>query len=490
LDDEFTKILQDADCHSTDYVDKLKGEKDICDLIIDIQDYLEDRESETEELCRIYMRRVDHLYYKFDRASIKDEETNPEAKEKTASNSFGVMNKLCQFIYTKDSTKRLRTRAMLSHIYHHALHGRWHEARDLMLMSHLQAAIDHSDIATQILYNRTVCQLGLCAFRHGYIRDAHSALSDIQNSGKSKELMAQGVMMRGQDRTPEQEKIERQRQIPYHLHVNLELLECVYLICAMLLEIPQMASKEFEVRRRMISRSFHYQLRQSERQNLVGPPENTREHVVAASRALLNGDWQACRDFIVNDKMNAKVWNLFHHSDKVKSMIVRRIQEECLRTYLFTYSSIYDSISLKNLAKMFELEQKAVHAIISKMIIQEELSASLDEPAECVVMHRVEPTRLQTLALQLTEKLNHLAENVEQIMDPRAGGGGQGFAYRQNWGQRHQNQDQQKERDDHGGGGGRGRRQDHGHGGKRQQHQHRDQHRDQHRGDHHNKHWN
>lgn len=56
------------------------------------------------------------------------------------------------------------------------------------------------------------------------------------------------------------------------------------------------------------------------------------------------------------------------------------------------------------------------------MIIQEELSASLDEPAECVVMHRVEPTRLQTLALQLTEKLNHLAENVEQIMDPRSGG--------------------------------------------------------------------
>jgi len=90
-------------------------------------------------------------------------------------------------------------------------------------------------------------------------------------------------------------------------------------------------------------------------------------------------------------------------------------------------------------------------------------------------MHRVEPTRLQTLALQLTEKLNHLAENVEQIMDPRSGG--QGFAYRQNWGGRNQNQDQQKQDEHGGGGGGRGRRQDYG---KRrqdhQQHHRQDQH--------------
>lgn len=51
---------------------------------------------------------------------------------------------------------------------------------------------------------------------------------------------------------------------------------------------------------------------QSEKSSLIGPPENTREHVVAASRAMLNGDWKKCRDFIVNDKMNAKVYsNIF-----------------------------------------------------------------------------------------------------------------------------------------------------------------------------------
>lgn len=32
------------------------------------------------------------------------------------------------------------------------------------------------------------------------------------------------------------------------MHINLELLECVYLVSAMLLEIPYMAAHEFDAR--------------------------------------------------------------------------------------------------------------------------------------------------------------------------------------------------------------------------------------------------
>lgn len=56
------------------------------------------------------------------------------------------------------------------------------------------------------------------------------------------------------------------------MHINLELLECVYLVSAMLLEIPYMAAHEFDARRRMISKQFHHQLRVGERQPLLGTP--------------------------------------------------------------------------------------------------------------------------------------------------------------------------------------------------------------------------
>lgn len=57
-------------------------------------------------------------------------------------------------------------------------------------------------------------------------------------------------------------------------------------------------------------------------------------------------------------------------------MLTRLIKEEALRTYLFTFSHVYSSISISTLAQMFQMEQGSVHSIISKMIINEELMVS------------------------------------------------------------------------------------------------------------------
>ncbi|CAB0039637.1 unnamed protein product [Trichogramma brassicae] len=421
LDEEFIKLLKECDPHSNEYVE---------------------RQGTPSELCRIYIRKIEHLYYKFDPIVLKQKDGEISADALT---SVKVMDKMCKYIYSHDETDRLRTRAILSHIYHHSIHDNWFKARDLFLMSNLQENIHHSDPATQILYNRAVAHLGLCAFRHANIKDAHNCLLDLMMTGKVKELLAQGLMpQRQHERSKEQEKIEKQRQMPFHMHINLEVLECVYLVSAMLIEIPYMAGKyliaknislgniflsycisfsahEFDARRRMISKTYYQQLRSSERQSLVGPPESMREHVVAASKAMRNGNWAVCNNFIINEKMNGKVWDLFYQADKVRAMLTKLIKEEALRTYLFTYSHVYDSISMPTLALMFELERATVHSIISKMIINEELMASLDEPSETVVMHRSEPSRLQSLALQLTDKVNNFVDSNERIFEMKQG---------------------------------------------------------------------
>lgn len=457
LDDEFTKLLKECDPHSNDYVDRLKDEVTVSSVIEQVVKYIERLGNDTET-CRVYLRKIDHLYYKFDPNVL-----NKKKKELPANTLTSVdeMDRLCRFVYAKDQTDRLRTRAILSHIFHHALHDNWFQARDLVLMSHLQETIHHSDPPTQILYNRTMANLGLCAFRHGNVKDAHQCLVDLMMTGKPKELLAQGLVpQRQNERSLEQEKVEKQRQMPFHMHINLELLECVYLVSAMLLEIPYMAAHEFDARRRMISKTFYQQLRSSERQSLVGPPESMREHVVAAAKAMRHGNWNACSNFIVNKKMNVKVWDLFYEADRVREMLTKFIKEESLRTYLFTYSNVYASISVPYLAEMFELPKSKVHSLISKMIINEELMASLDDPTETVVLHRSEPSRLQALSMQLSDKVTNLVDSNERIFEMKQGnffqrGGNQGYNrdrqnYRnqgqgQNWSGNRRNRDDNRE---------------------------------------------
>ncbi|XP_011403348.1 PREDICTED: eukaryotic translation initiation factor 3 subunit C-like [Amphimedon queenslandica] len=430
MNEEFIKILQSTDAHSTDYLTKLQAERRVTDIVDRTLKYLEKQSTATEDanLCRIYIMRIDHLYYKVDRDNY-GKPVSQATEEGEELNSAQLIAKLAKFIYNYPGIDLgpIKTRAVLCHIYHHALHNRWFEARDLMLMSHLQEGIQHADVPTQILYNRTIVQLGMCAFRHGMIKESHETLMDIHSPSRSKEtkakelakeLLAQGLTPRP-DRTLEQEKLERRRQVPFHMHINLELMECVYLTSAMLLEIPYMAATETEGRRRMISKGFYHQLKNHEKQPLVGPPETMREHVVAAANSMKKGNWIQARDYL----LNIKAWNLFTNVEEVKAMLTSKIQEETLRTYIFTYGSVYDSLSLHRLSEMFELPLATVHSIISRMIIKEELLASLDEPTQCVVMHHAKPTKLQSLALNLAEKIGTVADHHEELLKVKQGPG-------------------------------------------------------------------
>ncbi|KAF9180112.1 Translation initiation factor 3 subunit c [Haplosporangium sp. Z 767] len=420
LDDEFTKSLQNIDPHTTDYVDRLKDEVGLYTVIVRSHAYFTRLEL-TDAVCRTTMRRLEHLYFKPDVVIVAVENATagllPAGVVEPNQDSSDLIHDLCVYLY-KNASSLLRTRAMLCHIYHHALHNRFFVARDMLLMSHLQETIHQADVTTQILHNRTMVQLGLCAFREGMIKEAQTCLQDISGTGRVKELLAQGLsLQRYGPATPEQEKLERQRQLPFHMHINLELLECVYLTCSMLLEIPAMASAGAnpENRKRVISKPFRRMLDYNSRQVFTGPPENTRDHIMGAAKALASGEWQKAIELI----HAIKIWELMPQSDKIKEMLGQKIQEEGLRTYLFTNASYYSSVSLEQLAKMFDLPLSNAVAIVSKMVWNEELSASIDQVTNVVVLHHIEPSKLQSLALAFAEKAAGFVEGNEKLLESK-----------------------------------------------------------------------
>ncbi|KXX74645.1 Eukaryotic translation initiation factor 3 subunit C [Madurella mycetomatis] len=443
LDDELTRSLQSIDPHTSEYIERLTDEASLYNIILQGLLYYEtirkdvSLEVPQESVNRIIQRRLDHVYFKpaqvvkiLEENSWKqvsdavDSTITPRAH---SSDAGQLVHVLCNYLF-EHSEGIIRARAMLCQIYFLALHDEYYKARDMMLTSHLQETIASFDVATQILYNRTLVQVGLCAFRKGLVYDAQNTLQDICGSGRQKELLAQGVMIQRYSQvTPEQERLEKQRQLPFHMHINLELLECVYLTCSMLLEIPLLAQtgSSPDIKKRIISKTYRRMLEYHERQIFTGPPENTRDHVMQASKALAAGEWKKATHFI----HSIKIWDLMPSAEDIKAMLAKQIQEEGLRTYLFTYAPFYDTLAIETLSSMFELDSRKVVAVVSKMISHEELAAALDQVTETVIFRKgVELSRLQSLALALSDKASALIETNERTLELRTQGSANAFS--------------------------------------------------------------
>jgi len=68
---------------------------------------------------------------------------------------------------------------------------------------------------------------------------------------------------------------------------------------------------------------------------------------------------------------------------------------------------------------MFQLEENVVHSIISKLIINDELLASWDQPSGSLLFHSVDPNPLQLQALNFSDKIIVLLDNAENSGEQR-----------------------------------------------------------------------
>lgn len=421
LDDEFTRYLQNTDPHSSDYIERLKDETVIYKLIVRVQYYIEsitpkELINKIEQIYRIVLRRLEHIFYKPNKliSIIENEawkginyksEIIPKFSDpaKTVETSYFFLKQSKNQIYGKY--------ALLYLIYYYSVNNQYLKAKKYFL-SYPSYKFIHQETQLQFHYNRALVQLGLSAFRNGAIEESYKILNEIVNSQRSKELLGQGFCIK----YPYQaSNLEKQKLLPFHQHINLELLECVFITCSLLIQIPSLAASTTtskDSKRKVSLKSFKSKLEFYERMFFTGPPESVKDHIIHASIALYKGDWVESYKLL----SSIKIWDLFPNSESLLDVIKFQLQVEGLRTYVFNHKSYYSKFSLIKLKEIFQLEIDVVISVLKKMIENNEVSASID-PTEsylCFDHTNYPKSKLQELSLLMTDKLRLLTEKNEK----------------------------------------------------------------------------
>ncbi|KAJ7432466.1 hypothetical protein B0H11DRAFT_2380759 [Mycena galericulata] len=219
--------------------------------------------NQNEPLGCVFMRRLEHIYSKPDavvqalEAAADVSETKPSMRLATQGTTSGLIQALCVYLYK--SATSTTTRSTMTSI-----------PRTTTL-----------DVASPRIHRRChadpvqpVVQLGLaCTLQGAYTR-----------AGKSGEAAAAAIP-----------------------HARHGTARAVFLIPSMLVEIPLLASIDSdELKRKAISKPFCRLLDFADRQVITGPPESTRDHIMQASKAFQDGEWEQCRDLI----QSIKIWSL------------------------------------------------------------------------------------------------------------------------------------------------------------------------------------
>lgn len=424
LDDELTKSLLALDQYGPEYQARLKGENVVYTLLLRCQLYLESfikiGDELAHQLYRVLLRRVEHIYYKPARLVTFHEEkawlevTGKSSITPQGLESLELMDALCDALYKLQSSAYTK-KTTLCHVYHCALFNQYHRARDMLLMLHIQLVAYTLDTLLQVLFNRALVQLGLCAFRHGLMEETYQTLEELHTLLYERELLGQGVqryaaIAAGHALTLAADK---QRLLPYHMHVNLELVEAVFFTASMLLKVPEAAQKgPGLVNRKAAMKSFKRMLEYHDRQVFQGPPENTRDHIMYAAKSLEAGDWKRALQLL----SAVSVWDLLGDGAQVRQMITGLLQVEGLRTYVFQYRTCYTQLLISTLAELFELPENKVKSVLAKMIYKGEVHAALDQPAHTVSFnHARELNKTQEFAVALAEKVSVMAERNERL---------------------------------------------------------------------------
>jgi translation initiation factor 3 subunit C len=271
----------------------------------------------------------------------------------------------------------------LSQSYNHSINGRYIQARDLVLKFNI-SDLKLSDAKLTASYNRALVQLGLCAFSQGDYEICKQNLDEICSTFRLKELLCQSVPKAAL------EKEDLSNLMPFYLHLDVDLVETVFMICLLLLEVPYLLNTDIDSQKKQVNKFFLRLWQHYEKNTLYGQPENYRDFIYQAIYDMAKGEWKSCYEKVEQ----LDLWKKMPKGEAILADLKNKIKEQAFKCFIFSMSKYYHTLKFNELSKLFDLEVTVTKKLIFTLIYKGVLNAKLDAASDSIIFTSTDTNQL------------------------------------------------------------------------------------------------
>jgi translation initiation factor 3 subunit C len=170
---------------------------------------------------------------------LKNENIKDTYLQNLSEKPENFINELSSLLYSQTDDKS-KVKSLLAIIYSNCILNQYSKANLLFKRCNSYDMIGVlKDENLKILYNRSLAQLGLCAFRNGIYSDALLYLTPLCQLGTSKlkEYLSQSYN-KEMEKSIFFDKEDKKRIIPFIMTINIDEIECTFYISSMLIDLP------------------------------------------------------------------------------------------------------------------------------------------------------------------------------------------------------------------------------------------------------------
>ena len=331
---------------------------------------------------KIYLLVIMHIYYKslnsvknlIKKFNLKLDDDDYIQKI-IINNDKNYFKELCNYTY-KILDEENKVKVMLYQIYFLCIKNDYESATKLFNSSNLYELVSvFKNEALKALFNRTLAQLGLCAFKNLDLEEVLKYLTPLCTRGptKLKECLSQSYT-KDSEKNALFDRGDKMRTIPNIMRINTNDLDTIFYLSSMIYDVPKILYEKIfgKLTNEYNSHAFERIFYNFQRQQFNGPSNIDKDKILATTTLLMKGDWKK----VVSEIKNL---NLIKKYNILQDKLFELIKRTALKCFIIFYMGEYESFELNKLKERFDIKENEIKNIINDMILTGKLKAKWND---------------------------------------------------------------------------------------------------------------